>query len=442
MIKPPAADASGSGPQMSEGVYTLEGRPAAKLDSARTVLRRVPGARAAYETYSLASTELRLSLRGSLSARRARRDIDARDRFKRQAVRIIASPLVDAAPDAQSLKRLFEVRGVDVRIAERHIYLPPQPRLRTLLGGISAPYPADAALAIPMAALARSESLPPAEDWLQHLLAADTLRGQRPGPRIYDMVFLGSERQVPGFVLQHPGGAPQGVEPPTLDLARLNSPPSEMLVEDVLDGKPTRALRFGRERMFGKRRYSYQSIPAAGHPGLRDSAHRWRKISSMLAESGLAVSERLVLDVGCNAGMMLAAALADGASWGVGWDLPEVSQRAEALLLALGYSRFDLIGGTLSPRYELGPDLPPHVHPLMNDSLVLYLAIRHHVGFVADLAELPWRALVYEGAETESAARLTETLAPLRQRTKFSVASAVDFREGDGLTRPLAVLIR
>ena len=64
----------------------------------------------------------------------------------------------------------------------------------------------------------------------------------------------------------------------------------------------------------------------------------------MLAESGLAVSERLVLDVGCNAGMMLAAALADGASWGVGWDLPEVSQRAEALLLALGYSRFDLIG--------------------------------------------------------------------------------------------------
>jgi hypothetical protein len=162
----------------------------------------------------------------------------------------------------------------------------------------------------------------------------------------------------------------------------------------------------------------------------------------MLAESGLDVAERLVLDVGCNAGMMLAAALADGASWGVGWDLPVISQRAEALLLALGYSRFDLIGRALSERYELGPDLPPHVSPLMNDSLVLYLAIREHIGFVADLAELPWRALVYEGAETESAAGLEEALAPLRQRATFRVASAADFREGEGLARPLAILIR
>ena len=442
VTKPPATDASGSRPRVTEGVYTLEGRPAAKLDSARTVLRRVPGARAAYESYSLASTELRLALRGSLSARRARRDVDARDRFKRHAVRTIAAPLVDASPDALSLKRLFEVRGLDVRIAARHIYLPPQPRLRSLLGGKSAPYPADAALAIPMAALARSESLPPTEDWLQHLLAADTQRGQRAGPRIYDMVFLGSERQVPGFVLQHPGEVPEAGEPASLDLARLNSPPSGMLVEDVLDGKTTRALHLGRERMFGSRRYPYQSIPTTGRPGRRDSVSRWRKISSMLAESGLDVAERLVLDVGCNAGMMLAAALADGASWGVGWDLPVISQRAEALLLALGYSRFDLIGRALSERYELGQDLPPHVSPLLNDSLVLYLAIREHIGFVADLAELPWRALVYEGGATESAAGLEEALAPLRQRTTFRVASAVDFREGEGLARPLAVLIR
>jgi hypothetical protein len=440
MSKPSATDAPG--PPISEGVYTLEGRPAAKLDSARTVLRRVPGARAAYETYSLASTELRLALRGSLAARRVHRDTDARDRFKRQAVRTIASPLVDASPDARSLKHLLEVRGFDVRIAERHIYLPPQPGLRILLGGTSAIYPADAALAIPIATLARSESLPPTEDWLQHLLAADTLRGQRPGARIYDMVFLGSARQVPGFVLQQAGRMLEGAAAPALNLDRLNLPPSEMLVEDVLAGKTTRALHLGRERTFGNRRYLYQSIPTTGHPGRRDSARRWRKISSMLAESGIGVPERLILDVGCNAGMMLAAALADGASWGVGWDLPNISERAEALLYTLGYSRFDLIGGTLSPQYELAPDLPQHVRPLLQESLVLYLAIRHHVGFVADLGELPWRALVYEGGETESVARLEEALAPLRERTEFRVASAIDFRDGEGLARPLAVLIR
>jgi hypothetical protein len=435
-------EAPGSRPPISEGVYTLEGRPAAKLDSARTVLRRVPGARAAYETYSLASTELRLALRGSLSARRPRRDTDARDRFKRQAVRTIASPLVDASQDAQSLKRLFEVRGFDVRLAERHIYLPPQPRLRTLLGGPSARYPADAALAIPIAALARSESLPHAEDWLEHLLAADTLRGQRPGARIYDMVFLGTECQVPGFVLRHAGEIRDGAVATALNLDRLSSSPSEMLVSDVLEGKATRALRFGRERASGARRYLDQSISTAGHPGHPDSAVRWRKITSMLADSGVEVPERLVLDVGCNAGMMLAAALADGASWAVGWDLPDISERAEALLLALGYSRFDLIGGTLGPQYELGPDLPPHVRPLLNDSVVLYLAVRDQVGFVADLGSLSWRALVYEGAETESVARLQEALDPLRQKTDFTVASAVDFQDGQGLTRPLAVLIR
>jgi hypothetical protein len=442
MSKPPATDARDSGPATSEGVYTLEGRPAAKLDSARTVLRRVPGARAAYETYSLASTELRLALRGPLSGRRARHDSDARDRFKRQAVRTIASPLIDASPDARSLRRLFEVRGFDVRIAERHIYLAPQPSLRALLGGPSASYPADAALAIPIAAFARSESLPPNEDWLEHLLAADTLRAQRPGSRIYDLVFLGSERQVPGFVLQHAGKILEETAEPALNLDRLNSPPSEMLVEDVLEGKAVRALHFGRQHAFGTRRNLEQSPLSAGHPGLADSARRWRKISSMLAGSGVEIAERVVLDVGCSAGMMLAAALADGASWGVGWDLPDISERAEALLLSLGYSRFDLVGATLSPQYELGPDLPPHVRPLLNDSVVLYLAVRDQVGFVADLGTLPWRALVYEGAETESVTGLERTLGSLRRSTAFTVASAVDFQDGEGLTRPLAVLVR
>jgi hypothetical protein len=442
MSKPPATDARDSGPPTSEGVYTLEGRPTAKLDSARTVLRRVPGARAAYGTYSLASTELRLALRGPLSARRVRHDTDARDRFKRQAVRTIASPLIDASPDARSLRRLFEVRGFDVRIAKRHIYLAPQPGLHALLGGPSACYPADAALAIPIAALSRSESLPPTEDWLEHLLAADTLRAQRPGLRIYDLVFLGTERQVPGYVLQHAGEILDGVGEPALNLDRLNSPPSEMLVEDVVERKAARALQFGRQHAFGTRRNLDQPPLSAGHPGPADSARRWRKISSMLAGSGFEIAERLVLDVGCNAGMMLAAALADGASWGVGWDLPNISERAEALLLALGYSRFDLVGETLGPQYELGPDLPPHVGPLLNDSVVLYLAIRQDVGFVADLGTLPWRALVYEGAETESVMGLERTLGPLRRRTDFTVASAVDFHDGEGLTRPLAVLVR
>jgi hypothetical protein len=139
---------------------------------------------------------------------------------------------------------------------------------------------------------------------------------------------------------------------------------------------------------------------------------------------------------------MLACSLADGAAWGLGWDLPEVSERAGALLGALGFTRLELIGAGLSPDYELARSIPQHLHPQLEGSIVLYLAIRHHAGFVADLAALPWRALVYEGGESESVERLHEILAPLREQTDFEIASAVDFRDGEGQARPLALLVR
>jgi hypothetical protein len=444
MSKPPATDQSAGRSEASEGVYTLEGRPAAKLESARTVLRRVPGARAAYDTYSQASTELRLAVRGSLSARRIRRDSSARDRFSRQAMRTIPSPLVDDAADARSLRLMFEAEGLHVQVVEGHIYLPPQDGLRAMLGAAAAPYPPDAALAIPVASLARSGAVPDNEHWFRWLLHANTPRSQDDSDRVYDLVQLGSERQAPAFVLRHSatGHTVLSSGAPALSRASLSSPPGEMLMEDVLGQDGTSTLHFGRERMFGDGRYLYQSIPVTGQPGRRDTAARWRRISLLLAQSGLSVKDRLILDVGCNAGMMLAAALADGAAWGLGWDLPEVSERAEALLLALGFTRFDLIGGTLSPHYELGSALPRHLEPLLGDSLVLYLAIRHHAGLVADLGSIPWRGLVYEGGETESVASLEAALAPLRATTEFQIAAAVDFRDGECLPRPLALLVR
>lgn len=444
MSKPPAINPSAPSPEASEGVYTLDGRPAARLQSARTVLRRVPGARAAHETYAQATTEIRLALRGSLSARRIRRDTDARERFSHQAVKTIACQLVDDSPDARSFRNLLEAQGLHAQSVGGHIYLAPQPGLRGMLGGPSAPYPEDAALAIPIASLAGSGSVQANEHWFQRMLQANKPRGDGAEPRVYDLVALGSERQIPGFVLRHlPDGQTLLTDgTPVLSRASLSSPPGEKLIEDVLDGDATRTLHFGAEHIVGDGRYLHQSVPTAGRPGRRNTARRWRKISSMLADDGLSVSHRLVLDVECNAGMMLAAALADGAAWGIGWDLPEVSAHAEALLLALGYTRFDLIAGTLNPRHELGSEIPRHLNPLLDGSIVLYLGRRPHTGLVAGLGSIPWRALVYEGGETESVATLEEALAPLRETTEFRVASAVDLRDGEGLARPLVILIR
>ena len=47
-----------------------------------------------------------------------------------------------------------------------------------------------------------------------------------------------------------------------------------------------------------------------------------------------------------------------------------------------------------------------------------------------------------EGSELETTAELEETLAPLRALCSFTIASAFDYRDGEGRPRPLAVLLR
>jgi hypothetical protein len=167
------------------------------------------------------------------------------------------------------------------------------------------------------------------------------------------------------------------------------------------------------------------------------------RIDAMLAETGQPPwAGRVVLDVGCNAGMMLAGTLSEGAAWGLGWDMPHVAARARQLLLTLGYTRFDVTGGELSRETRLVDAIPDHLTGRLDGSVVLYLAIRHHVGFVRGLAEVPWSTLIYEGGEEESVATLPEHLAELDELCDYSVAAAIDFRDSETGSRPLAVLVR
>jgi len=431
------------------------------------------------------AVELRTTVRGRISARRVRQDTEGGKHFKRQAERVIPWPAVDASTNAEAFRHRLEADGLEVRSDQGFLYLPAQACLHEVVGETWWVYPPDTALAIPRKLLDAPGESASSEMAFRQLLAANVLYLHGAGTRIYDMVGLGEQRQIPGFIVPHTAGgqtasqlgedqesliakliaagqidpladegddnsayaastpvSPHRERGVLADLGRLSSPSSETLVPRLLDEGAVSTLHFGRERLVGDNRYLYQSIPTTGQAGRRDSARRWRKISSMLAEHELSVSNRLVLDVGCNAGMMLAAALTDGAAWGLGWDLPQVCGPAETLLLGLGYTRFDLFGTTLDPNYRLEPNVPGHLLPRLNGSIIFYLAIRHHAGFVADLGSVPWQALIYEGGETESVARLEEALAPLRQTADFTIASAVNFRDGEGLARPLAILIR
>jgi NAD(P)-dependent dehydrogenase (short-subunit alcohol dehydrogenase family) len=46
------------------------------------------------------------------------------------------------------------------------------------------------------------------------------------------------------------------------------------------------------------------------------------------------------------------------------------------------------------------------------------------------------------GREEETAAELEQTLSPLRDRCDFTIAYRLDYRDGEGRARPLAILVR
>jgi glycosyltransferase involved in cell wall biosynthesis len=201
-------------------------------------------------------------------------------------------------------------------------------------------------------------------------------------------------------------------------------------------------LHFGTECIFRGGRYLYQRVPGMSAGGRRDTEFRWDTIRKMLQDAKIDLSGIPVFDVGCNAGMMLAQALNEGALWGIGWDLPPVVDRSRRLLSALGYTRYTLVGATLSAEYPLAADVPTHLQDRLADSVVLYLAIRHHVGFLKALRDIPWKALVYEGPQLETGDELERVLGDLKRLVPCEVVSRIEISDADSWRRPLVLVKR
>jgi hypothetical protein len=340
-------------------------------------------------------------------------------------------------------------------------------------GGLG-PYPEDAVFKL----------MSPGNHEDDPLLVANLLHLHGLGPRIYDQFLLvdggmerpvmalrdpGSERASPeqrDRVLEAVSGLVEAGElvvtdegwrrPENLRAAKENGVGAwyvgfenfrvgnpRKMVKNALSREARNDLHYGTEYAIKGGRYFYQSIPAITVAGRRNTRRRWDQISVMLEEAGISFGGRVTLDIGCNAGMMMAAALADGADWAVGWDLPHVARHARTLMLASGYTRFDMIGADLTRDYPLAADIPARLHERLGGAIVLCLAFRHNVGyFPSALGELPWEAMVYEGGEEESVATLSESLRELHDLCDFSVISAIDFRDSETRPRPLAVLFR
>lgn len=198
---------------------------------------------------------------------------------------------------------------------------------------------------------------------------------------------------------------------------------------------------FGDTNVLRGGRYLYQSVPGVKLPGKRNVANRMETLSELLKEANVSVTERVVLDVGCNIGMMMAEYLRLGARWCHGWDRAVVTPHTEKMLLALGCTRFSTTGTDITRSRALMDDLPEHVRTSLHACVISYLAVRGHLDWLDALKQIPWSFLIYEGHEGETHEEFETYLQNLKRLTNFELGPQSTYIDGDSEERTVAILL-
>ncbi|MDW3219627.1 MAG: hypothetical protein R8F63_13525 [Acidimicrobiales bacterium] len=247
------------------------------------------------------------------------------------------------------------------------------------------------------------------------------------GPRPYDAVATASG----GVVVTDAGGS----EAVARGVART------ALTDRVID-RHEETLHFGDvlSVVNGGERFLYQDVPGRAAPGRRDTTSRIEAIEAMLARHGGGFAGRTVFDVCCNSGMMMGEALARGARWAVGWDLPGVAAAADELLGSLGAGRSSVHGVSIDDDTDFASAVPTWLP--VDGSVCLFLAAWHHVSFPTGVAEIPWEYLVFEGKENEDPKVTAENFAAMEKRWSAEVLESSTHADGICGPRPLALLRR
>ena len=204
----------------------------------------------------------------------------------------------------------------------------------------------------------------------------------------------------------------------------------------------TEASHFGDQSILRGGRYLYQTVPGVNLPAKRNIEVRLRVLQRLLETAGTSIKEKLVLDVGCNIGMMMSEYLRMGAQWTHGWDRPRVVVHTEKLLLALGCTRFSTSGADITDSYDLRKDIPEFLAPALEGCVVSYLAVRGHIGWVKALETIPWSILIYEGHEGETREDFQQYLRDFDPSGSIDVAAVDEYVDGDSDRRTIALLRR
>jgi hypothetical protein len=324
----------------------------------------------------------------------------------------------------------------------------------------------------------------------RHLsLVANLLYSEEVGPRLYDLVEFQSSNQLwTAYVVRHVEGREPTIEECRAGLEKLRQLEDKGTIKVTIpdgfddedfecpacnknafvdtDGRfhyidfqnfllvnygsylkqialeAAEASHFGDKSMLRGGRYLYQSVPGVNLPGKRDVKARVDVLRQMMGEVGASVEKRLVLDIGCNVGMMLAQYLALGALWCHGWDRAVVTPHTERLLLALGCTRFSLTGGDIAQSQPLDTDVPQFVRHALDGCVISYLAVRGHLGWLDALARIPWSFLIYEGHESDTREDFETFMNQLNALVRFRIATVRDYRDGDSEPRTIAILMK
>lgn len=202
------------------------------------------------------------------------------------------------------------------------------------------------------------------------------------------------------------------------------------------------ASHFGDKSILRGGRYLYQSVPGVPLPGKRNPETRMQVLRELMKNAGVSVENRLVLDIGCNVGMMMAQYLKAGALWCHGWDQEVVVPHTEKLLYALGCTRFATTGGVITQATDLQGHLASHLKPHLEGCVVSYLAVRGHINWLDALKEIPWAFMIYEGHEGETTEQSLRYLEEFNKTVPFRIAAHGEYADGDSEPRTVAILIR
>jgi len=187
----------------------------------------------------------------------------------------------------------------------------------------------------------------------------------------------------------------------------------------------------------------YQSVPGSASVGKRNTKKRWDFIIELLHQADVSIRGRLVLDVGCNAGMMLNSSLVEGAAWAIGWDRPAIVPFTKNLLFSLGTTRFNLVGATLNQEYPLENDIPVNMSPMLSEAVIFYFSVHDHIGLLESLKKIPWRVFVYEGHQAELLEDSHAAIEPLlTDKIEIVASKYIDIMDGDADPRPVVILKR